>query len=195
MFWNKYPYTDVHEMNLDWILCELIKFQTQINTLKETIETDLLDILQPEIDAQNLRIDTLSNNFNAFKAEVNNTLYQFNVDIQHRLADMDHQIQELRDLTTVVLNEAKLYSDIQNDNLYNRIINDVSGFLSQIKVTNYITGELMSIQSMFDYLCMFHLANPLTYTQLALKNITYTAFSGLGITWTDVVTNGNILIP
>lgn len=195
MFWNKYPYLDVHEMNLDWILKQLEIFQTRIDELKITIKDEIMAEVQPQLDEQDNKIYQLTSDFEAFKTSVNDSIYAFENQVQNQIANLEADIEYIRDLTQVVLAEAKLYSDIQNDNLYNRIINDVSGFLSQIKVINYITGEEMSIQSMFDYLCMFHLANPLSYTQLALKNITYTAFTGLGITWTDVITNGNILIP
>ena len=62
-------------------------------------------------------------------------------------------------------------------------------------VINYITGDTMTVQEMFDYLCTFHLTNPLTYTQLALKAIDYSSLAALNLTYSDIIVNGNILIP
>ena len=52
----------------------------------------------------------------------------------------------------------------------------------------------MTPQQMFDYLCMFHLTNPLTYTQAALKGKTYNEVIALNLTYTDIIVNGNVLI-
>lgn len=34
MFWNKYPYTDTHELNLDWILAEIMKLHHDYDEFK-----------------------------------------------------------------------------------------------------------------------------------------------------------------
>ena len=38
MFGNKYPYTDFHELNLDWFLKEFVKLQKELEELKQTVE-------------------------------------------------------------------------------------------------------------------------------------------------------------
>ena len=37
MFTNKYPYTDFHELNLDWFLGEFKKLQNQLTALQQTV--------------------------------------------------------------------------------------------------------------------------------------------------------------
>lgn len=195
MFWNKYPYTDTHELNLDWVLEQLNEFKTRLDTIAEGIYDEVMANVQPQLDDMNNRILTMESSFDSFKIEIRNSQLAFEQQVQQEIADLEHEFEVLKDAIDVRLEQVKLYSDIQNDNLYNRIMDEIAQGILNIKVLNYITGERVTIQDMFDYLCTFHLANPLTYTQLALKSIDYTSFAGLGITWTDVVTNGNILIP
>lgn len=38
MFWNKYPYTDMHELNLDWILAEIMKLHHDYDEFKAVNE-------------------------------------------------------------------------------------------------------------------------------------------------------------
>ena len=48
-FENKYPYTDFHEMNLDWVLTEIKKHEDSIN--------DIYRILNEWVDSQKKLID------------------------------------------------------------------------------------------------------------------------------------------
>ena len=136
-------------------------------------------------------------NFENFKTEVRNEIRTFEDAVNAQIADLERRFTQLINTVNALVNDAKLYSDIQNENLYNRIADDVgSGKIAvgQAKVINYITGEIMTPQQMFDYLCMFHLTNPLTYTQAALKGKTYNEVIALNLTYTDIIVNGNVLI-
>ena len=38
MYFNKYPYTDFHELNLDWLLKEYKRLKEEIEKIKEEIK-------------------------------------------------------------------------------------------------------------------------------------------------------------
>ena len=74
-FYNKYPYTDFHELNLDWIISNMKKLLDEYQSLVDWMENDAANYndflnrlitlesratyLQNEIDAERIRVDTL----------------------------------------------------------------------------------------------------------------------------------------
>lgn len=198
MFTNKYPYSDFHELNLDYVLKQIEDFRHELATLEDRIYQRVVDQVQPQIDTLVSQFNALASSFDTFKLEIQNTIDQFEADVLGQISDLEREFDQVKDQLYVMVEQAKLYSDIQNDNLYNKIVDDINNGvigLGNVKVINYITGETMTVQQMFDYLCTFHLTNPITYTQLALKAIDYDSLAALNLTYTDIIVNGNLLIP
>ena len=197
MFNHEYPYTNLSETNLDYVLKQLNLFREELDNIEDRVYNKVMEQVQPQIDDIRNEVNTLSANFENFKTEVRNEIRTFEDSVNAQIADLDRRFLQLINTVNALVNDAKLYSDIQNENLYTRIADDIgSGKIAvgQAKVINYITGETMTPQQMFDYLCMFHLTNPLTYTQAALKGKTYNEVIALNLTYTDIIVNGNVLI-
>ena len=197
MFTHDYPYTDLTEVNLDYVLKQLKLFREELDNIETRVYNKVMEQVQPQIDDIRNEVNRLSANFENFKTEVRNEIRTFEDAVNAQIADLDRRFVQLINTVNALVNDAKLYSDIQNENLYTRIADDIgSGKIAvgQAKVINYITGETMTPQQMFDYLCMFHLTNPLTYTQAALKGKTYNEVIALNLTYTDIIVNGNVLI-
>lgn len=198
MFNHKYPYTDLEEMNLDYILKQIEIFRTELATVEDKVYNRVMEQVQPQIDDIAGKVSSLQQSFNLFKTDIQNQIDTFEADVNAQIADLDRRFIQLVNTVNSLVAEAKLYSDIQNENLYNRIVDDINNGvigIGDVKVINYITGEIMNVQQMFDYLCMFHLTNPITYTQLALKAIDYDSLAARNLTYTDIIVNGNVLIP
>lgn len=196
-FNHKYPYTNLSEENLDYILNQLDLFRDELDNIETRVYNKVMEMVQPQIDDIRNEVNTLSANFENFKREVRTEIGDFEAAVNAQIADLERRFTQLINTVNALVNDAKLYSDIQNENLYTRIADDIgSGKIAvgQAKVINYITGEIMTPQQMFDYLCMFHLTNPLTYTQAALKGKTYNEVIALNLTYTDIIVNGNVLI-
>ena len=197
MFDHEYPYTNLSETNLDYVLKQLKLFREELDNIEDRVYNKVMEQVQPQIDDIRNEVNTLSANFENFKTEVRNEIRTFEDAVNAQIADLERRFTQLINTVNALVNDAKLYSDIQNENLYTRIADDIgSGKIAvgQAKVINYITGEIMTPQQMFDYLCMFHLTNPLTYTQAALKGKTYNEVIALNLTYTDIIVNGNVLI-
>ena len=73
MVWQQYPYTNFHDMNLDWILNTLNTIQEDINTLNEwKAEREIRDQwLDDSIEDLNTKYEALVALYNTFVDEVN----------------------------------------------------------------------------------------------------------------------------
>lgn len=190
---NKYPYSDLHELNLDWILKEMKDLQAAMEGLleeairvtkeyaKEYIDSQLADIendfatLQRNFDALDDRVDNLNATVNAF-------VINFNAEIQSLKNYIDDSI-DAQALRTNLL--------IQQNNEY--LLSVMESYLSQIKVINYFTGEKVTIQDMFNYLASLHLNDSIDYDTMAYRAKTYTELVGLNMTYTNLALHGNSL--
>lgn len=190
---NKYPYTDFHELNLDWILKEMKDLQAAMDGLlekaieeatkaaKEYVDEQLADIkadfaqLQNNFDALNINVNNLNNAFNAFTLNINAQIAALEQYIDDAL-----QAQTLQTQLLIAQNNEYLLSEMET-------------YLAQIKVINYFTGEKVSIQDMFNYLAGLHLTDAIDYDTMAYRALTYTYLAGLNINYTNLAMHGNTL--
>lgn len=86
-FFNKYPYTDFHELNLDWLLAT---YQSILDKLNETI--DWANNHQIEYEEAIARLEAVENEIETFEAQVNAAFDQLKLEIE---ADFEQQKQEL----------------------------------------------------------------------------------------------------
>lgn len=138
------------------------------------LNNSLRDYINTLIEATKNTITNLDNKINQNQAE-NNAKFQ----------DVDNEFNKVY----VQINTA-----IENNNDY--LIEEISKNLgNQLLVTNFFTGQRVTVQNMFDYLANLHVDNGINYTTLAERNYTYDELVALKITYSQMVINGNILIP
>lgn len=193
-FINDYPYNDFHELNLDWILTKIKELQSTIDTFEDSL-TAKANAYTDE------KYATLISDFATFKSEVNATLSTFENDnatfktaINTQIATMESEIEAIGNRVNSAVSEANDYTQqaIANNNEY--IINETTEGLKTATVTNYFTGEKVSVQEMFNYLASLHLDNAITYDELTAVGITYDQLTALNITYTQLTMNGKLLI-
>lgn len=142
----------------------------QINTLNNSLQ----DYINRIIEATNNTINELDNKINQNQTE-NNAKFQ----------DIDNEFSKAY---------TQINTSIENNNEY--LIEEISKNLgNQLLVTNFFTGQRITVQNMFDYLANLHVENGINYTTLAERNYSYDELVALNITYSQMVINGNILIP
>ena len=192
-FWNKYPYTDFHELNLDWIISELKRIEESLVGIKEEIEADTIAAVEAYIDN---KLGGFLAEFNELKREFR--LLQDNFDsldsdfiaLSNRVDSLFTQLDNKIDASVIAVNQR---TDLRLTDMYNQIFEDLTASLAQIKVINYFTGELVSVQDMFNYLAKLHLNDSLDYDTMALRAKTYTQFANMNMTFENLVAHGNTL--
>ena len=204
-FNHKYPYENFHELNLDWVLSKINEFQQNLDDLeervtqaaiaaaKEYVDIEVADIrldlanLHDEVDELNRNftetVDQLQLQYDTFVTAIDNSINR----LVHRIEDFEDEIN-----ATVIGLTALMDQKIAVNNEY--ILDQVAQGLINLKVLNYFTGQLVTVQNMFDTLAMLHLDNPITYTELANSNITYAQLAALNMTYTELAIKGNSFI-
>lgn len=192
---HKYPYTNFHDLNLDWILGKLNEFQARLD--------GSIDAAVQQANAYtDEQLATFKTDFASLKAEIYQALaeleqsnQQFTEYINAKVSDLEAQIILLENNITANLDAAKAYTDAEIETNNDYLLDQISQQLIGLQVINFFTGEKVTVQEMFDYLAMFHAEKSITYDELAARNVTNDTLVGLAITYTQIVTDGKNLIP
>lgn len=202
---NKYPYTDMHELNLDYILTKVKELDERVDKISdeiaEQVEADVKNYIDEQLALVIQEFNDMKTDYDQFKLDVEgevNGLSQDFIDLVGELDIFMYQvnlkIQGVKDYVDaqIVATNARTDAAIVANN--QMILNQLSQYLSNITVINFFTGEEISIQDMFDYLAMLHVSDSIDYATLYSRNKTYADVAALNITYTDVVLHGNTLI-
>lgn len=206
--WNiKFPTQNGEMINLDWIISEVKRLNQNLDELearvleaalkatKEYVDVELAEIRREfaelEDDMVSMRayfdeqVQTLQDNYTSF---TNYVTLQISL-LNNRISEFDQTIKN--DIIGVnALTDLK----IQQNNEY--ILDQVAQGLVNLKVVNYFTGEVVTVQEMFNALAELHLENPITFTELASASITYDDLALLNMTYTELAIKGkSFIIP
>ena len=195
IFDNKYPYSDFHELNLDWILETVSNLEKRVDYLK----TEFLEQANKYTDEKFAEFKSdlaeLEQELNTVVGKLQEQYSEFTRVINARIQFIQNDIDNLNQKIDAEIIGANEYTNqaIAQNNDY--LIEKLSETLGSLLVINFFTGEKVTIQEMFDTLAKLHIQDPLTYTEYAEKNITNENLSLLNISYTDLVLRGKQLIP
>ena len=195
IFNNKYPYSDFHELNLDWILETVSNLEKRVDNLKNEFLDQANNYTDEKFAEFKNDLAELEQELNTVVGELQEQYSEFTRVINARIQFIQNDIDDLNqkiDAEIIGANEYTNQAIMQNNNY---LIEKLSESLNSLLVINFFTGEKITIQAMFDTLAKLHIQEPLTYTEYAEKNITNENLSLLNITYTDLVLKGKQLIP
>lgn len=194
-FFDKYPYTDMHELNLDWVISKMGELEHRLDTIKDELKAELTVELEAYVDEQ---LANIVNEFNALKVIVNNLSDEFD-DLKDAVNDFENavntEISNIRSYIDAQIAGCNARTDIliASNNQY--ILDQMSQYLRNLTVINYFTGEEVSVQDMFNYLANLHLTDGINYNTITARGYTYNSIEALNLTYSDIIMHGNTLLP
>lgn len=205
IFDHKYPYSDYHELNLTWVIEKIQELNVNLTTLEERVKAETLEATKDYVDS---RMADIISEFNALSNEVESLrLYfdnkvaelqgQYNifiVAVRNQLDIMSARIEEFDQTIKNDIIGVNALTDLKIEQNNDYILEKVAEGLVNIKVVNYFTGQLTSVQDMFNYLSQFHLEDAISYSELAGANITYNDYVALHMTYTELAQKGKSFI-
>ena len=191
---HKYPYTNFHDLNLDWILQELNNMDARLDgiigdAVKQANAYTDQQLKDFKDDFSNLQqqiytaMDQLQQQQTTFISQVNASINAINSKVDKLESDLQAGIDAMQ-----------VYTDLAIDSNNEYILKQIESQLIGIQVINFFTGQKVTIQQMFDTLAQYHLEDSMTYNQYAGKEVTYTQLAALSISYSQLIKNGNNLV-
>lgn len=197
-FNNTYPYTDFHELNLDWVIQQIKDMNTNLETMEERIMEETRKYCDERVNEKMaVYMDEIH--------EIERELLQLGADLERdfdglqnsvniALNQMEIKIRNLQDQLTAEINAVNQRTDLAIEQNNEYLLAHMETELASIKVLNALTGTYYTIQNMFNYLCTLHMTDAIDYDTLALRNNTYTQLAGYYMTYTQLAMQGNSII-
>lgn len=165
-FFHNYPYTDFHELNLDWCIVNIKKILNYFEGLDELATVTYVDesiaalrtALQAAID---LKLDKTE--FQTFLSE-----------LQISLQSITGNIEALQKATAI---NAQAIVDT-----YNSLKNYIDSQLIDLEVINPLTGQTEPIQLVLNYMANLLRNEALTADEYDAAELTATAYDALQLT-------------
>lgn len=204
---REYPYTNFHDINLDFILKqfrELKKEYAEIKQMKEEIYATFEGLENDIIRLQNMYNMLLENN-NAFKNEIRDSFTALANDINNTMASLERSLNSQLLNYTIETNEKfnNLASSVNlTINSFNRQLTAMNRRLDEalanlwtsLKMINPFTGQEESVLSVIDYLASLHMADGITANEYDLLELTAQVYDDKQLTAREYDTKANILL-
>lgn len=194
LFNFKYPYTNFHEINLDWVIEQIINVGKEIDAKIEIAIKESKDYTDNELSKLEENVSTSIKNLNSMINNNTEEITKVRTELNTSISNVNQNIQEINNSLLETIAQLKNYVDSKNIELYQRILEEISVNLQNLKVVNYFTGELVTIQQMFDILAQKHLDAPITYDEMVAKNNTYDDLLAYNVTYTDFNNRADVIM-
>lgn len=203
---HDYPYTDFHDLNLDWVINRLNQLDLDIKGIEERATKAAIDASKLYIDAEMERVladfnqlkqdvRTLETNFNVVVAELRSDYNEFIRVVNAQITLMSQRIDDIRAEINADIIGVNARTDLaieqNNEYIFSVIENHIA---EEIKVINFFTGERVTIQNMFNYLALLHVDDGATLDFIASKNKTVQQIVNINASCTDWVLHGKTLL-
>lgn len=189
-FTNQFPYTDFHELNLDWLIKETKELRSVTEYLTEEFS----------------KISILTESY--IQAMIDNAIANNNIELYNSMVSLKAEItNEYKSYVTSQINTLTIYIDNQDIYYDNKAQNYASTALADAKaytdasvldytmMVNPITGEYEDVRNVVDdVVSFFHTGNSLTAGEYDGLELTAADYDAYNISAYDYDFNGKTIL-
>lgn len=216
-FYNKYPYTDFHELNLDWIIGNMKKLLDDYQSLVDWMENDAKNYndflsrlvylenraiyLQNEIDAERIRVDAA---FGQVYTEFSNQYTRITSEYESLYSNILNEVNSRLTALTVLINQYKneLITMIKNGDatVMDWVKNQLQVFIDNLPdyenliVYNPVRGTQTNVQTAINDLYGYFSILALTANEYDNLGLTADEYDNYRITAQEYDTMGSMLL-
>lgn len=189
-FINQFPYSDFHEMNLDWLIKHTKNLEDQITALQDEFakikilsEEQIKLMIDQAIEANNIE---LYNYLTELKAQITNEYTSY----------IQNQIQQL----TIYIDSQNVYYDELAKGYADEALTESKNYtdtqvLNYTMMINPINGEYQDVRNVVeDIITYFHSDNSLTAAEYDALDLTAQAYDNYQLEAFDYDFNGKNLL-
>ena len=194
MAFNMFPYSNFHELNLDWMLTELKAFSVQLDEFRTRLDTIREGILA---DSKTYTDAAIAEKYGEFQQQYNQLLTQidqFQSAVNNTLQGFQEQFDDYKEYTTAEVLSARAYTDVAIEQNNEYLLEEITKQSIGIKVLNPFTGERVPIQNMIDYLSDFHMQNAILVNTLVGRNNTVNQMKAYNASCPDLAVDGATIV-
>lgn len=197
---EQFPYSNFHELNLDWILKKIKELDEKVDSIEDRILKEANAYTDQQIAGLRRDFAELEADFTAFKSDINAQFAAYTAKQDKAFADYQKLVnaqitlleQEIRDAKAelqTLLTQANAYTDASMALFEQQLPDIITQNIKNAKVYNLLTGKYVTIQAMFDFLCLFHAPGALTCTGIFQRNNTCTEIFQYNKTCNEFITD------
>lgn len=187
MAFEQFPYTNFHDLNLDWVLKEV----KRVSEAVDKWSTEVLDAAKAYTDEKISAEAERANQANLeLKQSVETAIRDFQNVVNGALSGFQEQLNQQDAEIDANLVAARGYTNAQIAQNNEFLMEEISKGLIDLKVLNLFTGKYVTVQEMFDYLSAFHMTGAISVAQIGNAQRTVNTVVGYNATCTDIVING-----
>lgn len=197
---EQFPYANFHELNLDWILAKIKELDKKVDSIEDRILKEAnaytdqqmaglrRDFAELEADFMSFKSD-INAQFAAYTAKQDTAFAEYQKLVNAQIDLLEQEIRDARAELKTMLRQANAYTDASIAMLLLQLPDIITKNIKNAKVYNLLTGKYLTIQAMFDFLCMFHAPDALTCGEMRDRNNTCTQIITYNKTCQEFITS------
>lgn len=198
MFINQFPYSDAHELNLDWVIKTVKILSDHVDALQE--EMNQIEVMTKEEIESMIQLAINTEVYPKMEEQKNQITQEYQAYVQSRISDLTAYIDNINaELRIYIDNQDIYYHQIAQSYTDNALIEAKQytddKILNVTMMINPITGEYDDVRNVVsDIVYYFHSDNSLTAAEYDALNLTAQAYDAYNLSAFDYDFHGKILL-